>query len=61
MGLRQGTRRCRVCGKLRYATREAAEAVIARAWGGHRVKRAHFAHGWWHLTSKEKRLFAVGA
>lgn len=59
MRLRQAPRLCLVCGKRRYATREAAELVIALASERRREKRAYLAHGWWHLTSKEQRLFAV--
>lgn len=44
-------RRCH-CGKRRYATREAALAVVARGSERRRECRAYFAHGWWHLTSK---------
>jgi hypothetical protein len=45
-------RTCSVCGKRRYATREAAELVIARQSERRREQRAYLAHGWWHLTSK---------
>lgn len=44
---------CPVCGKRRYATREAAEMVIERASERRREQRAYRAHGWWHLTSRE--------
>jgi len=41
-----------MCGKRRYAMREAAELVIARTSERRREVRAYFAHGWWHLTSR---------
>lgn len=49
-------RRCRVCGKHRYATREAAEQAIAvMAAVGREERRAYPAHGWWHVTRQERR------
>ena len=36
------SRRCAVCGKVRFATQEAAERVIAKATGRHRVTSAYY-------------------
>lgn len=51
------SRRCAACGKVRYATREAATGVIAKASGRHRVTCAYYSSrcGWWHLTSRQER------
>lgn len=47
---------CRICGKHRYATREAAEAAIARLSAvGRDETRAYYVHGWWHVTSQPER------
>ena len=46
---------CRVCGKRRYATLDAAWIVIDRASERRQEKRAYYAHGWWHVTSMPGR------
>lgn len=51
--------RCRVCGKRRYATQDAAEHVIRqrqemRAGLQPVEQRAYLDHGWWHTTSREE-------
>lgn len=48
-------RKCRVCGKRRYATSEAAMIVVERASERRKEKRAYYAHGWWHVTSMPGR------
>jgi hypothetical protein len=45
---------CTVCGKLRYATREAALNVTERASAKRQENRAYYVHGWWHLTSQDR-------
>jgi hypothetical protein len=52
--MRAGSR-CGICGKRRYATAEAAEAVIAKASDRRQEIRAYYVHGWWHLTSTPLR------
>ena len=49
------SRRCAVCGKVCYATREAAARVVAKASGRHRVTSSYYSRpcGWWHLTSRQ--------
>lgn len=56
-----GSRRCTVCGKVRFATREAAARVIAKATGRHRVTSAYYSSrcGWWHLTSRQECTAAL--
>jgi hypothetical protein len=49
-----GTQICEVCGKKRFATREAAERIIARrqslAAGAKAESGTYHDHGWWHLS-----------
>jgi hypothetical protein len=48
-------RRCRVCGKFRYATEAAALEVIAKASERRRETRAYYSSrcDWWHVTSRQ--------
>lgn len=52
--MRSRAKRCKTCGKARYATKEAAELAIARLRLTTDVKRSYFDHGWWHVTSQTK-------
>jgi hypothetical protein len=54
-------RRCRVCGKIRYATQEAALNVIAKASDRRRAARAYYSSrcGWWHVTSRQDKEAAA--
>lgn len=51
---------CAVCGEQRYATRQAAERMIARKQlerkpGEKTEIRAYHDHGWWHVTSSPRQ------
>lgn len=55
--------RCAECGKIAYASREAAVFAAARSirrkgWNASMV-RAYAEHGAWHLTSQPKRWRAT--
>jgi len=52
---------CQDCGKHRYATQQAAEAMLdrlhrQRGSEGRLETRAYYEHGWWHLTSAPERI-----
>jgi hypothetical protein len=55
--------RCAECGKRRYATRQAAEGqlktLLGVPWHGMTRANAYHEHGWWHLTSGDKRKDAA--